>query len=131
MFRIFASIFIILHGLVHLWYVVLSRGLVAVKPEMGWSGSSWLFTPLLGSSGARTLAGAGYVVATSAFVLAGTGFLARAGWARPLLAGAALLSSTLVVLFWEGGFHLWMEKGLIGLLINAVLLVGLWFVFNA
>lgn len=48
MLRISIGIFMLLHGLVHLWYFVMSRGLVELKPEMGWSGKSWLLTNLLG-----------------------------------------------------------------------------------
>ena len=40
MLRIFIGIFMLLHGLVHLWYFVMSRGLVELKLEMGWSGKS-------------------------------------------------------------------------------------------
>jgi len=30
--------FLILHGLVHLWYLVLAFRLVEYKPDMGWTG---------------------------------------------------------------------------------------------
>lgn len=126
MFRFFIGTFIALHGLVHLWYFTLSRGLVAFKPEMGWSGRSWLFSPLLGSAATRSLGSILYVVATVAFVSGAIAFLTRAGWAAVLLSGAALLSSVLILLFWEGGLEMWMQKGLIGLLINVTLLLALW-----
>ena len=126
MIRFLTGTFIILHGLVHLWYFSLSQGLVPIEPEMGWTGSSWLFAPLLGSAAARTLAGPLYLVATLAFVVAGAGFFTQAAWARPALAVAALLSSALILLFWNSGLNMWMEKGLIGLLINLALLAVLW-----
>jgi hypothetical protein len=50
MLRFLIGIFIVLHGLVHLWYVVLSQGLVEFEPEMGWTGESWLLSRLLGES---------------------------------------------------------------------------------
>lgn len=126
MFRILMSVFIVLHGLVHMWYVTLSQGWVAFEPEMGWSGRSWLLGPLVGSAGARSLGSALYVVTTLAFVAGGVGLFSRATWARPLLTGAALLSSALIVAFWEGGLQMSVQKGLIGLSINVVLLVALW-----
>ena len=127
MLRIFLGIFLALHGLVHLWYFTLSQGLVEFKPEMGWSGRSWLFSPVLGGATVRSLGSLLYAVATVAFVVGSLAFIARAGWAQALLAGAALLSSLVIVLFWEGGLHMWAQKGLLGLLINVVLLLALWF----
>lgn len=126
MLRMATGVFIVLHGLVHLWYVVLSQQLVEFQPEMGWSGRSWLFSPLLGGDGGRAVATILYVIATLTFVVGGGGVLAQAEWARPVLVGAAILSSAAVVLFWEGGMEMAMQKGLIGLLINVALLILLW-----
>lgn len=52
----FFAIFMILHWLVHLWYVTLSLRSIPYQPEMGWSGESWLLTNMLGDGGARTIA---------------------------------------------------------------------------
>lgn len=126
MFRIAAGVFLVLHGLVHLWYVVLSQQWVAFEPEMGWSGRSWLLTPILGGGAARTVATILYVVATLAFIVGGGGIVVRAAWARPVLVSAALLSAVAIALFWEGGMGMAMQKGLIGLLISVALLIVLW-----
>lgn len=126
MLRIAVGVFIVLHGLVHLWYFTLSRGLVEFQPEMGWTGESWLLSPALGGDGARTLGSILYVVATVAFVGAGIVLLARSDSLRWLLPAAAVLSSVLILLFWEGGLDMWAQKGLLGLLINVVLLVAFW-----
>jgi hypothetical protein len=40
MLRILFGIFVVLHGLVHLWYVVLSQRLVEFQADMGWTGES-------------------------------------------------------------------------------------------
>lgn len=64
--------------------------------------------------------------ASGAVRAGGGGLFARAEWARPVLVGAALLSSAAVILFWEGGTEMAMQKGLIGLLINAALMIALW-----
>jgi hypothetical protein len=121
------GIFVILHGLVHLWFVVLSQELVAFKPEMGWTGESWLFTGLLGSSAPRTLASVVYVLATAAFVIAGAGILFEAAWAPSLVRIAAVFSGLMILLFWDGSPQLIVEKGLLGFLINVGLVVAsLW-----
>ena len=50
MLRFLFGTFVVLHGLVHLWYFTLSQRLVEFKPEMGWTGKSWILSNLLGDS---------------------------------------------------------------------------------
>ena len=92
MLRFLIGLFIVLHGLVHLWYFTLSQKLVEFKPEMGWTGKSWMFTNILGDPTTRMLAGVLYVLAAIAFVVSGAGILLRAEWWRPVLVGAAIFS---------------------------------------
>lgn len=117
------TIFVLLHGLVHLWYFTLSQGLVAYKPEMGWTGRSWLFSDILGDSTTRTIASVVYVLATFAFLVSGVGLFARAGWWRPLLTASSCLSAAAILLFWDGRTELVVQRGLIGLLINLGILL--------
>jgi hypothetical protein len=119
------GVFIVLHGLVHLWFVTLSQRLVAFQPEMGWSGTSWIFTNLLGDPTTRTLASGLYVLVTFAFVISGVGIFIRADWWRPLLMVSAICSSAIMVLFWDGSLQLVVNKGLLGLLINVGILLAL------
>lgn len=122
MLQFWLGLFVILHGLVHLWYVTLSQQLVAFQPAMGWSGRSWLLTGLLGDGAARTLASALYLLAALALVAGGVGIFLQAGWWRPMLAAAAIISTAAILLFWDGSLQMVVQKGLIGLLINAALL---------
>jgi hypothetical protein len=123
--RILIGLFIVLHGLVHLWYFTLSQGVVEFKPEMGWSGRSWIFTGLLGESATRSLASVLYVFAALAFVVSGIGIFIRAEWWRPLLLGSAIFSSAIIFLLWDGRLKRIMEKGLLGLLISAVIVAAI------
>lgn len=125
MLRISMAIFIVLHGLVHLWYVVLSQRLVAFQPEMGWSGHSWLFSSLLGEEPTRTLASVLYALAAIVFIASGVGIFIRAEWWRAVLVGSALFSSAVILLFWDGEMSRLVEKGVLGLAINVVLLAAL------
>jgi hypothetical protein len=125
MSRFLFGIFIVLHGLVHLWYVTLSQRLVEFQPEMGWSGESWLFSPWLGDAATRSLATVLYGLATLGFVIGGIGIFALQGWWRPLVIGSAAFSAAIILLFWDGGLHMLVEKGLIGFLINVALPVAL------
>jgi hypothetical protein len=121
------SIFVVLHGLVHLFYFALSRGLVELPtPIVGWPERSWVFSNLVDASATRSLASVLYVVATIMFVLSGAGILIRANWWTPMLVGAAVFSSALTILFWDGKMQQMPEKGFVGLLINLVLLAGVY-----
>jgi hypothetical protein len=93
MFRFLISLFLILHGLVYLWFFTLSQRLIEFKPEMGWSGKSWLFTGLLGDSTTRLLASILLIVSAIAFVISGVGIFLHADWWWTVLAGAALVSA--------------------------------------
>ena len=125
MFRIIMGIFILLHGLVHLWYVVLAQQLVEFQAAMGWTGESWLLTSPLGDAATRTLATVLYILSTLGFLAGGVGLLAQQDWWRPVVIGSAAFSTVVVVLFWDGGTQMLVEKGLLGFLINAALLVWL------
>ena len=125
MLRFVISLFIVLHGLVHLWYFTLSQRLVEFKPEMGWSGRSWIFTNFLGDSTTRSLASVLYVLATIAFVVSGIGILLRAEWWRPVLVGSAVFSAVIILLLWDGGLQLLVNKGLVGFTISVMILVAL------
>jgi len=122
MARVLLGTFIILHGLVHVWYIVLSQKWVAFRPEMGWSGRSWLFTPLLGDPAARAAAAIIYALAGLGLVVGGISWLSRASWGAPVLAVAAGLSALGITLFWDGSGQRIIEKGLLGLLISLGLL---------
>lgn len=125
MLRLLFGIFIVLHGLVHLWYVTLSQRWVEFQPEMGWTGESWLFYPLLGDGATRWLATVLYGMAALGFVAGGIGIFSQQTWWRPVVIGSAALSAAIILLFWDGGWQRIVEKGLIGFLINVSILVAL------
>lgn len=119
------AIFIILHGLVHLWYVILSLRLVAVRPEMGWSGASWLFTRSLGDAATRAMSTLLYGLACLGFVAAGAGLLLGQAWFRPMMLRSAVLSLVAIGGFWNGKTSQIVEKGIIGFAISGLVMIGL------
>lgn len=125
MIRILSGIFIILHGLVHLWYLTLSQRWVAFQTDMGWSGESWLFTNLLGDQTTRALASFAYTLAAIGFVAGGLGIFLQQDWLRTVLIGASVFSSAVIILFWDGNGEMLVQKGLLGLLINLAILIVL------
>jgi hypothetical protein len=118
------GIITILHGLVHLWYVTLNQGLIEFKPEMGWTGKSWLLTDLLSAEFTRPLATIFYGVSAITFVVAGVGLITSQSWTRLWILVASSISAASIILFWDGNFEQLVEKGLIGLLINAAFLIS-------
>jgi hypothetical protein len=117
------GLFVILHGAVHLWFFTLSQRLVRFQPPMGWSGESWFFTDLLGDAATRALGGVLLLLATAIFLIGGAGIFLHLDWWRPALVAAAVFSSTILLLFWDGSPQMPVEKGLIGLAINGAILV--------
>jgi hypothetical protein len=125
MIRILFGFFMMLHGLVHLWYFTLSQRLVEFQPEMGWTGRSWLLSDFLGDSASRSLASMLYVLATIAYAVSGLGLITSADWLAPVLVGSAVFSSAIILLFWDGGSQMLVQKGFVGLLINALILIAM------
>ena len=125
MLRFLFGVFVLLHGLVHLWYVTLSQRWVEFQAEMGWSGASWLLTPLLGDAATRTLATLLYALAALGFVGGAIGIFAGQAWWRPVVVGSAAFSAVTILIFWDSGLQMIVEKGLAGFLIDAALLVAL------
>ena len=121
----FFAVFVILHGLAHLWYVTLSLKLIAYKPEMGWSGESWLLTSMLGDGGARTIASILYTLESLGLVAAGAGMSIGKQWFHPVVIWSAVLLITAIVLFWDGSASQIIEKGLLGLVISGLLIISL------
>jgi hypothetical protein len=83
--QIVFAIFVILHGLIHMWYVTLSQGWVEFQVEMGWNGRSWLLTDALGEKLSLNIASVLYVLSTLLFIITGVALLAKAPWARVAL----------------------------------------------
>jgi hypothetical protein len=125
MLELLYGVFVVLHGLVHLWYVTMSQRWVEFLPEMGWTGESWLFSPLLGDGATRGLATALYSLATLGFLVGGIGIFAQQAWWRLVVIGSAAFSAVIIILFWDGGLQRIVEKGLVGFLINVAILVAL------
>lgn len=124
MLRLATGVFVVLHGLVHLWYVVLAQDLVEFRLEMGWTARSWLLSPLLGEPATVLLATVLFVAVAAAFVAGGVGFLVETDWWRPVLLGAAVASTAVILVFWQGGLAMAVQKGVLGAVINLAI-VGL------
>jgi hypothetical protein len=124
MLRWLLGIFLVLHGLVHLLYVGLSRKLFEA-PGIGWSPQSRIFTPLLGEARTPTLAAVLYLLSTLGFVGGGLGLLVGATWWYPVTLISAGFSALTILLFWDGGHEKLADKGLFGIIIDLAIIVAL------
>lgn len=124
MIRIVFALFLILHGLVHLLYLGQSWRLFELQPGMVWPDGSWVFSRVVGEETTRLLSSISCIVATLGFAAAGAAILFRQGWWQPAVVGAAIFSSVLYVLFWDGSVQHLDDKGAVGLLINVAILVA-------
>lgn len=121
--NILIGIFILLHGLVHIWYITLIQGWVEFQANMGWTGKSWLLTNALGNEGVRPTATIFYGLSTATFLVAGVGMIAKQDWPRVWMIAASVISTITILAFWDGSLKMPVEKGLLGLLINIGILI--------
>jgi hypothetical protein len=124
MLAFIVSVFIVLHGLVHLLYFGQSWRLFELQPGMVWPDGAWAFSRLLGDQVTRWLASITCVLAAIGFVAGGAGILTRQAWWRPTVVGAAVFSSVLFILFWNGGLQKLDSQGAIAILINIAILIA-------
>ncbi len=118
MLKLAIGLFLLLHGLIHGWYVVLSQGWVEIEDQMGWNGESWLLSTLLPQGAILNVASVLYIVATLGFVVGGIGYALEREWSTMLLVSAAVLSSLVIVAMWDGRPTMLVEKGIVGVVIN-------------
>lgn len=119
------GLFLAAHGIVHAWYVVVSRGWIDDEDGMGWNGQSWLLASILQERTILDLASVGYGLVTVGFVVGGVGYVLGAGWWVAAVAGAAVLSTATIVALWDGRMEQLAAKGVLGVVINLVFLAWL------
>jgi cytochrome bd-type quinol oxidase subunit 1 len=106
-----------------LLYAGQSRRLFELRPGMLWPDDSWLFSKLLDERLIRWLAVIALASSALGFVAGGLGLLIRQDGRQPLTVSAALLSSALFIVFWDGKPRALDGQGGIGVLINLMILV--------
>lgn len=116
------SIVIILHGLVHIWYLLLLSKVVKYTPDMGWTGDSWLVSESSEIFWIRYTGIILYSLTCILFVSSGIGLMSNSSITRNLLYISAILSSILIIFFFDGRFDMLIQKGFVGLIINTIII---------
>jgi hypothetical protein len=122
--RFVFSIFIMLHGLIHLLYFGHGARYFELKPGMVWPDGSWVFSRLLGDEAARDLASISLLLAAIGLIVGGIGILVSQAWWRPVVVCAAAFSSVVFILFWNGRMQNLDGQGVVGLLIDIMILLA-------
>ena len=122
MLRFIIGVFMVLHGLVHLFYFGQSRRLFELQADMVWPDGAWAFSKYLGNENTRTLANILLVLAALAFVVGGAAILANQDWWRMIVISAAIFSTIIYFVLWNGRFENLANNGWVGIFINLVIL---------
>jgi uncharacterized membrane protein YphA (DoxX/SURF4 family) len=125
MIRILFGVFVMLHGLVHMLYFGHSTRYFELQPGMAWPDGSWAFSRFLGDAAIRNLASILLILAAVGFVAGGAGLFLKQAWWQPAVVLAALFSSAIYMLFWDGFMQGLDNKGGVGILINLAILITL------
>jgi hypothetical protein len=125
MIRVLFSVFFVLHGLIHLLYFGQSARYFELQPGMVWPDGSWVFSRILGNTTTRNLASIFLILAAIGFVVGGAGIFLKQAWWRPALVSAAVFSTVIYVLFWDGVMQRLDNKGGVGILIDLAILAAL------
>lgn len=125
MSNIIKGTFLLFHGLVHIWFFVLAARLVEFKTEMGWTGKSWLLSGIGSELFIQKIAMLLYLISTVLFILSAFGIWFQSAWQEKLLLISAIVSSFTILLFFDGSFRFIIPKGVIGLIINAIIILWL------
>ena len=123
MLRLIPVIFLFLHGTVHLLYAGHSKRLFELSAGLDWPDGSRLHETL-GSDINRLLAVVLLILADFSFTISAVLLLLETTWWRPALISAAILSSLIFILFWDGEAERLPDQGAVGILINMGLIAG-------
>lgn len=125
MIQTLIALVLILHGLVHWLYAGHSCRLFELQTGMTWPEDSWLLSSLLSTPSMRWIGAISCAFAGLLFVAGGVGLLFDASWFRNAAITAALFSMVLYTILWNGQRAHLDDQGLVGMLINVAIILGL------
>ncbi len=127
MLRIALTVLTVLHAAVHGLYVGHALGWFSMKEGLAWPAGSWILSRILGDQGLRIAAAAGLAVAGTGLAAAALLILLNHPGQRILLSAAAAVSMGMFLVLWNGSPQHAVDSGLIGLGIDAGLIMAVLF----
>jgi len=125
MVKILVGVFILLHGFVHLLYFGHSQKLFELQAGLVWPEDSWVLSSRLSGDKIKLIASTSLLMSAIGFIIAGAGLLLTQPWWRAIIIFAIVLSSFVYLIFWNGKLDQLPDQGLVGILINLLLLIFL------
>ncbi|MAT44935.1 MAG: hypothetical protein CL609_21595 [Anaerolineaceae bacterium] len=122
--HILFGVFLILHGLVHLLYLLHSKRVFQL-PDLNWPDDSKIFKQVISTKARRMLAVILLGISCLGFVIGGIGTLLNFFWVNDWLRASIVISSFVFLIFWDGSGKKLDQQGLIALLINLGILIVL------
>ena len=124
MFKFSFGVCIIVLGLVHLAYFGQSQGVWTLQTGAAWPQGSWVVANLLDARTARLVASGASFLAALGYLFGGLGMFAEGRSWRLLVGGAGMLSTTMFVMYWDGGMQHLNDQGGIVVLANLAVMVA-------
>lgn len=110
------------HGWVHFVYVASNQGWFGSGDGWVWNGRSWLLSRFFPERVILSLASVFFGLAGVGFIAGAVGLFFAFQWWMPVTVVAALLSTLLYIMLWDGRFADMPAKGALGVLINLVVI---------
>jgi hypothetical protein len=129
MVRILLSLFLALHGLVHLLYFGQSAQLFILQPGLAWPIDSWAFSRLLAARRRRWVAGALCILSAAGFVFGAVGVALARIWGDPVVIASSGISILLFILFWDGHLRRLDQQGAVAVLLDLAIVGAARFLF--
>ena len=124
------TIVVVLHAMVFAFYLAMGLGWMAIPDsDYDFTVKNWWLSGALGEQTARRLGVLFFDAVVLLFLVAVVGLFFRQSWSIAWLYAAIGVSTLSLLAMWDGRFDKLVEKGLLGLLTNAGLLVVM-LVFN-
>ncbi|MBD3374339.1 hypothetical protein GF406_04820 [candidate division KSB1 bacterium] len=124
------GIFIILHGIIHGFYIGHSLKFFELSPGMRWPIDSWILSRISNDKTIRFIASILLLVALAGFVLGGFALLLDLGWHQYIIFGSSFFSTFVYILFWNKTTKKLHDQGGIGILINVLIFSVTYFVYQ-
>jgi hypothetical protein len=122
MFTILSGIFLILHGIVFYLYAGQSARLFELKPGMIWPDSSWLFSKSINDKTTRKIGLIFCLLSGTGFIAGGIALFLNVNWWQQIVIISVAFSSIILILLWNGSLQKLADQGLIGVILNLVIL---------
>lgn len=119
------GIFLILHGIVFYLYVGQSARLYELKPGLTWPDDALLIPKILNRRTVRKMGVIFCVIGGTGFIISGVAALFGVEWWQICTIVICIFTSIVIILLWNGSLQKLSEQGLVGLIINLLILLYL------